>query len=158
MGNHDDITQTFDACTTLKELHRVDKEWREFDLLWIKWRDRRKAYRAEHKRRERELWKELFAPYHDEAKRWKQGQKVYFGKGDNRSGMTFDTFQIIKYYDIKAGEWCRVWEYQPRNKIAWLCQPGKPCKFENVIDHAFTLRDLYHAKVSRVEPKLRRRT
>ena len=107
------------------------------------------------KKRSGEIHQASLLPYHDEAKRWQHGDKVYFGKSDNRSGMTFDDLIIHTYYNVKAGQWCKVWKYQSRKKIAWLCQPGKPCKFENVIDVAFTLTNLKDAEVSRTEIELR---
>ncbi len=109
--------------------------------------------------RRKELNAVLDAPYHDEAKRWKHGDKVFFGKADNLSYMSFgDRIGMDTSYDIKAGQWCRVWEYQSRKKVAWLCHPGKAFKFENVIDHAFSLRNLRNAEVSRVEIDLRKTT
>lgn len=105
-----------------------------------------------------ELRKVIEAPYHDEARRWKHGDKVFFGKSDNCSFMSFgDRISMTQTYDIKEGQWCRVWEYQSRKKIAWLCHPGKPCEWDNIIDHGFTLRDLTDAKVSRTEIKSRSR-
>ncbi len=111
------------------------------------------------KQRRKEIGAVLDAPYHDEAKRWKHGDKVYFGKSDNRSYMSFgDRILVTKDYDIKAGQWCRVWEYQARKKVAWLCQPGKALKYDNIINHGFSVRDLRKAEVSRVEIDLRIKT
>jgi hypothetical protein len=140
-----DYAEQFAECSTIEAVNKLSKEMQ---------RERSDAA----KQRRKEINAELQAPYHDEAKRWKHGDKVYFGKSDNRSGMSFnDRIQMHRYYDIKAGQWCRVWEYQSRKKIAWLCQPGKPLKYENIIDHGFTLRDLQDADVSRVEPEIRKK-
>ena len=110
------------------------------------------------KQRRKEINAVLDAPYHAEAKRWKHGDKVYFGKADNLSHINFaGRIGVKTAYDIKAGQWCRVWEYQSRKKIAWLCQPGKKLEWDNIIDHGFTLRDLRKAEISRVEIDIRKK-
>ncbi len=135
--------EKFAECETIKSVNELSKHMQQ---------ERSDAA----KQRRHEINAVLQAPYHDEAKRWNQGDKVYFGKGDNLSGISFhDRIRMHKYYDIKAGGWCRVWEYQSRKKIAWLCQPGKHCNWENIINHGFTLRDLCDAEVSRTEISLR---
>lgn len=138
-----DYKEQFAECATIEAVNTLSKEMQ---------RERSDAAKT----RRHELNAELQAPYHDEAKRWRHGDKVYFGKADNLSQMFFEGgFRMDTTYNIKAEQWCRVWEYQSRKKIAWLCQPGKALKFENVIDHGFTLRDLQKADVSRVEPDIR---
>ena len=146
------LEENFTKCESRQECLDLLKEFNA-PLLEIVSTNKRAC-----KKRSGEIHQASLLPYHDEAKRWKHGDKVYFGKSDNRSGVSFnDRIRMHKYYDIKAGQWCRVWEYQSRKKIAWLCQPGKPLKFENVIDHGFTLTDLKHAEISRVEMDIRKK-
>lgn len=138
-----DYKEQFAGCVTIEAVNTLSKEMQS-----------QRSDAA--KKRRREIHAVIEAPYHDEAKRWNQGDKVYFGKSDNLSNMSFhDRIAMHKVYDIQAGQWCRVWEYQSRKKITWLCQPGKPCKWENIIDHGFTIRDLRTAEISRTEISLR---
>ena len=133
----------FAKCVTIEAVNDLSKEMQ---------RDRSDAA----KQRRKEIHEIMYAPFHDEAKRWRQGDKVYFGKPDIASNMSFENqIRIWNIYDIKAGQWCRVWKYQSRKKMAWLCQPGKPCKWENLIRQAFRLRTLHDADVSRTEILLR---
>jgi len=135
----------FAACTTLAEVK--DLQWKIKSEIALASAGRQAEINAV-----------LDAPYHDEAKRWKHGDKVFFGKSDNRSYMSFeDRISITKDYDIKAGQWCRVWEYQSRKKVAWLCHPGKKLEWDNIIEHGFTLRDLRNAEISRVEIDIRKK-
>ena len=140
-----DYKEQFAECVTIDSVNILSKAMQL---------DRSDAAKA----RRKEISDVLDAPYHDEAKRWKHGDKVYFGKSDNRSYMSFEPRILIsKDYDIKAGQWCRVWEYKSRKKIAWLCHPGKALKWDNIIEHGFTLRDLRKAEVSRVELDIRKK-
>jgi len=113
------------------------------------------ANKKAHRARCGEIRKAELVPFHEDARSWRQGQKVFFGKSDNRSYMSFSTMRMSMVYNIKAGQWCRVWEYQPRNKLLWLCYPGKKCEWKNVIDHGFTLGDIQAAEISRTEIAIR---
>lgn len=114
-----------------------------------------REYRRAHDRRCREIRQRELEPLHDECRRWRHGQKVYFAKADNLSWMSFDSLKVTQVYDVKAGDWCRVWKYQPRKRIAWFCQPRKKLAWENVIDRPFTLDKLDRLGVSRTEPSIR---
>lgn len=136
--------EQFAKCRTIEDVNDLSKKMQ---------RDRSVAAKERRKR----IYAIMHAPFHDEAKRWHRGQKVYFGKSDNLSRISFFTeIRRQKTYDIKAGQWCRVWQYHSRKKIAWLCQPGKPCEYDNIINHGFTLADLYNGEVSRTEIDLRK--
>ena len=142
-------SNTFATCTTKDEAKHLLKELNDNPYRII----------AENKKAFKERCSEIrvveLAPYHEDAKRWKQGQKVYFGTGDNRSWMSFETMRITKDYDIKPGDWCFVWHYKPRKKILWLCHPGKKCEFKNVIRSCFSLDSIERCKISRTEIALR---
>lgn len=140
---------TFDACTTKAEVKDLLKELNAEPYRII--RDNKKACTE----RCKIIRKAELAPYHDVAKRWKQGQKVYFGTGDNLSYLSFETMRMTKEYDIKPGQWCYVWHYQPKVKLLWLCHPGKKCEFKNVINRAFSLDRIERCKISRTEPAIR---
>lgn len=138
--------EQFAKCRTIEDVNDLSKKMQ---------RDRSVAAEERRKR----IYTIMHAPFHDEANRWRKGDKVYFGKSDSLSRMSFaDLIGMHKVYNIKAGQWCRVWHYQPRKRIAWLCQPGKPCEYDNIINHGFTLADLYNGEVSRTEIDLRNRS
>ena len=140
---------TFAHCATKDEALALRKELNVEPRRIIS--DNAKAYKV----RCAEIRKVELAPYHDKAKRWKHGQKVYLGIGDNLSYMSFETMRITKSYLIKTSEWCYVWQYQSRKKILWLCQPGKKCEYKNLIDRPFTLDSIERHKTSRTEPSIR---
>jgi len=140
---------TFESCITKDEAKELLTKFNAEPNRIIS--ENRKAFKA----RCLEIRKVELAPYHDEAKRWRKSQKVYFSTGDNLAYMSFETMQMTKTYDIKPGQWCYVWQYQPRAKVLWLCHPGKKCEWNNIIDHAFTLSSIERCKISRTEPELR---
>jgi len=99
-----DYAEQFAECVTIEAVNTLSKEMQ---------RERSDAA----KQRRHEINAELQAPYHDEAKRWMQGDKVFFGKADNLSYMTFEgRIGMNTVYNITEGQWCRVWEYQSRKK------------------------------------------
>ena len=125
-------------------------------VIIVKQRKIQRANRKDFEARCREIRAVELEPTHDECKRWKHGQKVYFGKGDNLTRMYFEPrAEFVKEYDIKPGDWCYVWQYQKRKKYAWLCQPGKACEWDNIINHSFSLDELERKQVSRTEPAIR---
>lgn len=143
----------FAECSTFGELERLRKELKSEDDVLQRAIARRKVFNELQRKHERRISAELNAPYKDEMKRWRKGDKVYFGKSDNRSGLFDD--RIRKLYNIEAGKWCRVYSVHPRKGYVWLCRPGAVANRKNIIDHAFTVTDLRHADVSRTEPELR---
>jgi len=145
MSNH----STFETCDTKEQAQTLLKDLNAEPREIIG--QNKKAYSE----RCREIRKAELVPFHEDARSWRQGQKVFFGKPDNRLYMSFDTMKTHTIYNIKAGQWCRVWEYQPRNKLLWLCRPGKKCEWKNVIDHGFTLGDIQAAEISRTEIAIR---
>jgi len=144
------IITNFDECTTYDQVMALKKK------LQAPHRRQITEIADVAKCRREVLREEELRPFHEEARRWRQGQKVYFGKPTNRSWLSFETMRMSKLYDITAGQWCKVWQYQPRKKLLWLCAPGKPCEYWNVIDAPFSLGDVQRDQISRVEPSIRK--
>ena len=149
MSDHSRQGGAFDSCQTKDEAKTL------LESLNVEPRTIIAANKKAFNVRCKEIRRVELIPYHEEAKRWKQGQKVYFGTGDNMSFMSFETMRITKDYDIKRGDWCFVWHYMPRAKILWLCYPGKKCEFKNVIRSSFSLGAIERCKISRTEIALR---
>lgn len=149
----------FDAlgcCETRVEVRDKKAQLMDADPVLQAAKTRRSIYSAATAAALAAIRQREIAPYEDEAKRWKHGDTVYFGRAANRSVMSMSTLKARRLYDLPKGAACTVYQYQPRKKIAWLCPPGVPCAHHNVIDCAFTLDDLQRGDVSRVELALRK--
>ena len=116
----------------------------------------RGANRARTEARKRTRRAEL-DKFHQIARRWKQGQKVYFGVDLQSIALDWN-FRSVKGSEknIKKGEWCRVWQYQSKAKQLWLCRPGTKCEYKNVIRDSFSLADIQHHRISRTELAIRK--
>lgn len=95
-------------------------------------------------------------PFHEMACRWKPGQKVYFAHGLDSCSLNW-SFRPIKGSErkIKAGDWCRVYQYQTRAKRLWLCKPGKPYNQANLMNACFSVREIMELGISRTELAIR---
>ena len=136
-------------CETKDEAQKL------LDERCVEPREAIREFKKAFKDRCAEIRKAELVPFHADCVSWRQGQKVFFGKSDNLSYMSFDTFKMDTLYNIKAGQWCRVWEYQPRAKRLWLCYPGKKCEWNNIIDHGFSLSEIQRCEISRTEIAIR---
>ena len=107
-------------------------------------------------RRVVELRKAELAPFHELASRFRPGQKVYFATGIKSCALDWSFNHIPgSDKDIKAGDWCRVYQYQPKVRRLWLCRPGLPCTRANVIRDSFSLRAMMDLGISRTELSVR---
>lgn len=150
-----EVKQRFAAATTKQQLREeINTVLNEDDVL-AEARTRRKEINRLKNERQREIEAAELAPFEDEAKRLQHGQKVYFERRCEIDHFGFD-FKFRKGARVNAGQWCRVWKYQPKAKRLWLCEPGKPAKYENVINHNFSLRDMREYGISRTEIALRK--
>lgn len=139
----------FDNCTTKPDatalLNKLNTEPKRTIRL------NSEAYRE----RCKEIRKDELAPFHEIAKQFQYRDKVYFGKADERDWFNLVSCTISKNYRIKAGQWCYVWEYQPRAKRLWLCHPGKKCEYKNLISTSFGLGDIQRLEILRTELEIR---
>ena len=151
------IVAQFAACQTQGELRQLDTALRNVDQVLTTARERNKLYNRLKNERNREIRQAELAPFEDKAKRWKKGQKVYFAKSHNSGSLDWN-FNFIKGsgVNIKAGDWCYVWLYQPKAKSLWLCHPKKKCEYANVIRSDFSLNDIMRLGISRTEPAIRK--
>lgn len=150
------IIARFESCQTQEERRALSKEVMDADELLAAARDRRKFYNRLNRETERAIINAINDLTHDEVKRWKHGQKVYFGTSLDSISMGWD-LKFIKATEkkIAKGDWCYIWEYQPKARRLWLCKPGKPCKYENVFPESFSLRDVRDHQISRTELAIR---
>jgi hypothetical protein len=140
-------------CWTREELSEMRCAIREEDVVAQARNQRAKALNRLTREHERRITSERNAPHWEEIKRWNHDDKIYFGRTVGRSVLFRDSIRQV--YDINAGDWCRVWLVQPRKKIVWLCQPGKPAKRNNVIEYPFSITTLRRCEASRTELELR---
>ncbi|MCK5600731.1 hypothetical protein KAR91_02610 [Candidatus Pacearchaeota archaeon] len=142
---------TFAECTTKEEALALVKTLNTEANATIRRNNKAKNDRL------KELRREELAPFEDEAKRWQPGQKVYFATGIESFAMDWN-FNTVKGSEkkIQAGQWCRVWQYQPKSKRLWLCRPGTKCERKNVIRDSFSLTSIKELGISRTELELRK--
>lgn len=145
------------ACTTRHEAADLLKSQYADDELLRQASERRKAYQRLKNERCKTIRREQLAPFDDEARRFKRGQKVFFKKSIKSFALGWN-LQSIKGSEkrIEAGDWCRVWQYQPQAKRLWLCRPGKQATHANVIRDCFSLTDMMDLGISRTELALRK--
>lgn len=97
------------------------------------------------------LRKAVLAPFEDEARRMRHGDKVYFGVECSTIEIDWNfNFNDDSRKEVKEGEWCFVWSYQPKKKALWLCKPKQKLLKKNVMYH-FSLDDMEEYKISRTE-------
>jgi hypothetical protein len=149
-----EVEQTFADCKDRDELREALSTILAEDQVLKDALERKKAIQRLKGTRAKEIEKAELAPYEDEARRWKHGQKVYFGRDCQIDHFGFD-LKFRRGARVKKGEWCRVYQYQPRAKRLWLCQPGKSADRRNVMNHDFGLRDIKDYQISRTELELR---
>lgn len=149
------IDQKFAGCSDRAALREVEGRLKKTDELLIAAAAQQATYSELKKKHIRRIRDELCRPFHEEAKRWQHGDKVFFGARFQSSWFSLDTLRISDRCKIERGEWCRVYVYQPRKKLAWLCWPGDSCCRANVIEQPFTLSDLQRYGISRTELDLR---
>lgn len=144
-------------CTTRQECGDALKATFADDDLLRQARERRTAYQKLKNERCKAIRRDELAPFEDQAKRFRKGQKVFFAKSLKSCALDWN-FNFIKGADkeIEAGDWCRVWEYQPKAKRLWLCRPGTKCEYDNVIRDSFSLSDMLNHGISRTELALRK--
>lgn len=143
-------------CGTNKEISDAIKQAFADDPVIADANQRRKALNQIKRDAERQLTNLRNEPWHDEAKRWKRGDKVYFARGIDSFMFGWD-FKPVRGSEkkIKSGDWCYVWSYHPRSKYAWLCKPKSKCTYANIINSTFGIREIRELGISRVEPKMR---
>ena len=148
-----DLTQ----CTTRQECSAILTDQFKADELMKQARERRTAYQRLKNERCKAIRRDELAPFEDQAKRLRKGQKVFFATSLKSVALDWN-FRSIKgsEKEIEAGQWCRVWEYQPKAKRLWLCRPGKRCEYKNVIRDSFSVSDMMHHGISRTELALRK--
>lgn len=140
----------FEQCQTIKECNAVLKELcQPFYEVTTRLKKERSA-------RAKAIRTAELEPFHELASRFRRGQKVFFATALNSVALGWD-LRSIKGSEkkIEAGQWCRVWEYQPRAKRLWLCRPGKAATYANVITDPFSLRDMKDHGISRTELAVR---
>ena len=155
--NEAEIVAFFAACENEKDLRECVNRLCEEDPA-VTESSRRKAFFSRTRTARRKQLREAeLAPFHSEAKRMRHGQKVYFGKRCESFALDWN-FQEVKGSEkkIEVGEWCYVWQYQPRKKLLWLCRPKKKCEYGAVIRTAFSISDLKAYEISRAELKFRK--
>lgn len=141
----------FANCQSRAETDDLSKE------LSKEFNETLRVIRKARNERQKELRRQELNVFHQEARRWKSGQKVYFGTALSSFSLDWN-FVTIKGSEknIKKGDWCRVWEYQPKAKRLWLCKPGTKCEYKNIINSSFSLADIQHHKISRTELAIRK--
>ena len=142
MNDFDNCTTKPDATALLNKLNTEPK--RTIRLNSEAYRERCKKIR-----------KDELAPFHEIAKQFQYGDKVYFGKADERMWFDLENCRISKDYRIDKGQWCYVWGYQPKAKRLWLCHPGKKCERKNIISTSFGLGDIQKLEILRTELEIR---
>jgi len=144
-------------CSTNKEAAELIKTQFANDDVMREARELRLAYTRIKNERCKQIRSAELAPFEDEAKRLRQGQKVYFARSCNSVALDWNLRSVAgSEKKIEAGGWCYVWEYQPKSKALWLCRPGKKCEYKNLIRAAFSVSDMMHYGISRTELKLRK--
>ena len=151
------IEQRFATCTTHKEVLEVQASILETNPLICEARALRNSISTFKSNKEKELRAAERAPFEDEAKSFRKGQKVYFAKSCKSVAIGWDLRRIKgSEKKIEAGDWCYVWEYQPKARQLWLCQPRKACKYENVIRSSFSISEMMHHGIRKTELNLRK--
>lgn len=149
--------QAIAECTDRTACGQLLKDAYAADDLLKQAQERRVAYQKIKNERCKQIRADALAPFEDEARRFKQGQKVYFAKRCHSDTMGWD-FKFIKGGSkrIDSGQWCRVWQYQPKSRSLWLCKPGMKCEHQNLIRVSFSLGEMLEHGISRTELKLRK--
>lgn len=151
------IESIFAGCETESDLRAANSNMQKHDPIFEAYFHRKKIYNRLKNARSKEIRAAELAPWEDQAKRLKHGDKVFFGV--RFSSEALDTnFRFVPEWSrkIEAGEWCYVWHYQPRAKRLWLCRPGKKCEEANVFPQHFTVSDMMNFEISRTEIALRK--
>ena len=155
--NEGHIVSCMANCETEKELRNCKADMMKVDAAVVEYRRRCEIYNRIKAARSKEIRQAMLAPFEAEAKRMRHGQKVYFGNRCESFALDWN-FQEVKGSEkkIEVGEWCYVWQYQPRKKLLWLCRPKKKCEYGAVIRTAFSISDLKAYEISRAELKFRK--
>jgi hypothetical protein len=152
--NQKELESRLATCTTLPELREVVTELKKADPVLTAAHAQGTMYNRAKNARAKEIRVAELEPFHQDAKRWKHGDKVFFGKSLKRDFMDWN-FNFQRGERIEKGQWCKVYCYQPRKKLAWIGKPmSKTVKRGELI--CLSLRDIIDYQVSRTELEIRK--